>query len=79
MSKRRRIAKELLWFICTIVGDFLAWSIFLYITEPKASTIAEGWEEVFEYPKVFLIVISPVAFIYAVRLTVWAIKELRRP
>ena len=77
MSKRRRIAKEWLWFICTIVGDFLAWSIFFYIIEP--TSIAEGWEEVFEDPVAFLIVISPVAFIYAVRLTVWAIKELRRP
>ena len=77
VSMKRRIAKEWLWLICTSVGDFLAWSIFFYMIPPH--TIIEVWKEVFEIPDEFLIVISPVAFIYAVRLTVWAIKELRRP
>ena len=74
---KRKIAKEWIWLICTVTGVLLAWNIFAYLLPDV--TISGFWEEIFTDTLLLLIVISSIAFLYIIRLTIWAIKELGRP
>ena len=76
MNWKKRIAKEWLWLICLAIGDFIAWSIFFDLL-PR-TTFGEGWEGAFEDTGIRLLVISPIILVYFIRLTIWAIKVLRR-
>ena len=75
MSWKKRIAKEWLWLICSAIGAFIAWSIFFDIA---FDAIGKSWEDTFGSTIHFLLVVSPIVLLYFIRLTIWAIKVLRR-
>ena len=74
MNWKKKIAKEWIWLICTYAGVFLA-NIILF------STTTWYWEEMryIAPQRQMILMIWPVAFVYFIRLTIWAIKELRKP
>lgn len=61
---KKRVAKEWLWFICSVLVVLLVWIIILWSSQ-------EGLEGLS-----FLTIVS-VVLVYFIRLTVWAVKQLR--
>ena len=83
MNWKRKIAKEWLWFVFTIVGGFLFWSIIFAFFLPRASVLGDYWEPLFSssnsYHDVALFfTLVPILLTYFIRISIWAIKELRR-
>ena len=64
MHWKKRIAKEWLWLISLLVAILLFW---IYNFHGK---------DIFDFPEVSILSIVFILFVYFVRLTVWAIKEL---
>lgn len=62
MNWKRRIAKEWLWFVCTVVGGILVWNILP--TPSKAHDL--------DMALVAYVVIC------IGRITIWAIREIRK-
>ena len=84
MSWKRKLAKEWLWFISSILGVLLALHIFgLIISSAHGydffSTMGEFWKELFDLSaEALLFIIIPIVLIYCIRLTVWAIRQIRK-
>jgi uncharacterized membrane protein len=84
MNWKRRLAKEWLWLICSILGVLLGVHIFGLIVSSAHgygyfSTMGEFWKELFDLSaEALLFIIIPIVLLYCIRLTVWAIKQVRK-
>ena len=80
MNWKERLAKELVWLICTIGGVLLFWSLWIFIFQ--GNVFEYLWEPLFKtqhhsHGFVLLINILPVGVLYFVRLTLGLIKQVR--
>ena len=68
MAWKKRVAKEWIWFICTFVCGMGLSFLLNYIY----------WEGLRSWIAIFIVWILIMAIIYAIRLTDWAIKQVKR-
>ncbi len=77
MSWKKIVAKEWLWLMCTVGGVLLLWGIASGIH--SSVTVSRYCEGVLEADSdVQTVVIGSIAFVYFVRLTTWAIRQIRK-
>ena len=74
MSWKKRVAKEWLWLICTVVGGMFMWSILISF-DPDHS-FSYYWDSLFELDEGLFLTIGSTAGAYLIRLTVWSIKQI---
>lgn len=68
----QKLAKELLWFLLTVIGSFLFWCVLALIVEQNIIVEESLYEKELN---AFMITI---AFIYFLRLNAWLIEQGRR-
>jgi len=77
MSWKKIVAKEWLWLMCTVGGVLLLWSLAACIH--SSVTVSGYWEGLLEVDSdVQTVTIGSIAFVYFVRLTAWAIKQVKK-
>jgi hypothetical protein len=68
MNWKRRVAKEWLWFICTIIGGIIFWSILIFgLVKPKDAGDTFG---------IFFFV--TIVGVYLIRSIFWSVRQLRK-
>jgi hypothetical protein len=67
MTWQKRIAKEWIWFICTLVGALIIAPVCLVISGDRINFVG-----------VIILTFILMLAVYFIRLTVWAIKQVKR-
>ena len=79
MNWKKKVAKEWLWFICTVAGVLLSWSIFSLIMDISVKDYWEGLLKTHKrgYTEPQIATVVPIAFVYFIRLTIWAMRQVK--
>jgi len=75
MTWQKRVAKEWIWFVCTFAGSIIFWLLYIIINTGFLKVFNEFWKYL---GYTIINAITLMLVVYAIRTTVWAIKQLKR-